>query len=326
MTRENADFRPETWVLTDGKQGMVNQCLGLAEALGVTPSLRQLSIRQPWRSLPPQLWFAPLKSLAADSAPLTPPWPDLLIATGRQTVAPAMAIRRRSGGATFCVQIQNPGVSPSHFDMVVAPRHDRLSGPNVIQTHGALGRVSPARLAEEAARFRTGLGDLPGPHVMVSLGGDNGVFRMTEAVIDQLGAHLRRMVAETGAGLLVTPSRRTDAALGQRLRTMLHGLPHLWHDGQGDNPYLGWLGLADAVVVTGDSVNMVSEACATGKPVFVVDLEGGNAKFARFHDALSRDGLTRPFRGRLENWTYPPLDDTAMVAKAVRDRLAERSA
>lgn len=326
MTRENADFRPETWVLTDGKQGMVNQCLGLAEALGVTPTLKQLSIRQPWRSLPPQFWLAPLKSLAADSAPLAPPWPDLLIATGRQTVAPAMAIRRRSGGATFCVQIQNPGVSPSHFDMVVAPRHDRLSGPNVIQTHGALGRVSPARLAEEAARFRTGLGDLPGPHVMVSLGGDNGVFRMTEAVIDQLGAHLRRMVAETGAGLLVTPSRRTDAALGQRLRTMLHGLPHLWHDGQGDNPYLGWLGLADAVVVTGDSVNMVSEACATGKPVFVVDLEGGNAKFARFHDALSRDGLTRPFRGRLENWTYPPLDDTAMVAKAVRDRLAERSA
>ena len=96
MTRDDTDFRPETWALSDGKQGMVNQCLGLAEALGVTPSLRQLSIRQPWRSLPPQLWLAPLKSLAADSAPLTPPWPDLLIATGRQTVAPAMAIRRRS--------------------------------------------------------------------------------------------------------------------------------------------------------------------------------------------------------------------------------------
>ena len=326
MTRDDTDFRPETWALSDGKQGMVNQCLGLAEALGVTPSLRQLSIRQPWRSLPPQLWLAPLKSLAADSAPLTPPWPDLLIATGRQTVAPAMAIRRRSGGTTFCVQLQNPGVSPAHFDLVVAPRHDRLSGPNVIQTHGALGRVSPARLAEEAARFRAGLGDLPGPHVMVSLGGDNSVFRMTEAVIDRLGGHLRQLVADTGAGLLVTPSRRTDTALGERLRAMLQDLPHLWHDGQGDNPYLGWLGLADAVVVTGDSVNMVSEACATGKPVFVVDLEGGNTKFARFHDALSRDGLPRPFRGRLENWTYPPLDDTAMVAKAVRDRLAERSA
>lgn len=317
---------PVTWVMTDGKPGMLNQCLGLAEALGVTPSQRQLVIRQPWRSLPPQLWFAPLHSLAASSDPLAPPWPDLLIATGRQTVAPAMAIRRRSGGRTFCVQIQNPGVAPANFDLVVAPMHDRLSGPNVIQTHGALGRVSPARLAREAERFRAGLGDLPRPHVMVSLGGDNGVFRMTEGVIDRLGEQLRQVCADSDAGLLVTPSRRTGAALGQRLRDMLRDLPHLWYDGSGDNPYLGWLGLADAVVVTGDSVNMVSEACATGKPVFTVDLEGGNAKFARFHDALSRDGLTRPFRGRLENWTYPPLDDTAMVASAVRERLAHRQA
>jgi len=161
---------------------------------------------------------------------------------------------------------------------------------------------------------------------MVSLGGDNGVFRMTADVIDRLGADLRHLVAKSGAGLLITPSRRTDAALGQRLRDLLHDLPHLWHDGSGDNPYLGWLGLADAVVVTGDSVNMVSEACATGKPVFTVDLEGGNAKFARFHAALARDGLTRPFAGRLEHWTYPPLDDTAKVAGAVRDRLAKRAA
>jgi len=316
----------ETWVMTDGKPGMQNQCVGLAEALGVTPSIRQLVIRQPWRSLPPQLWFAPLSALAPGSSPLAPPWPDLLIATGRQTVAPAMAIRRLSGGRTFCVQIQNPKVPIDRFDLIAAPVHDRLTGPNVIATHGALGRVSPAKLAAEAERFRAGVAALSQPRIMVSLGGDNGVFRMTEAIIDQLGARLRQMVADSGASLLVTPSRRTDAALGDRLRGLLDGIPHLWHDGAGANPYLGWLGLADAVIVTGDSVNMVSEACATGKPVFIVDLEGGNAKFSRFHAALRRDGLTRPFIGKLEDWTYPPLDDTAKVADAVRERLATRMA
>ncbi|MDF1722412.1 MAG: mitochondrial fission ELM1 family protein [Minwuia sp.] len=316
----------ETWVVTDGKPGMQNQCVGLAEALGTTPSIRHLVIRQPWRSLPPHLWFAPLSALGPGSDALAPPWPDLLIATGRQAVAPAMAIRRLSGGRTFCVQIQNPKVSVSRFDLIAAPLHDRLTGPNVVETHGALGRVSPAKLAEEAERFRASVDALPQPRIMVSLGGDNSVFRMTETVIDRLGGQLRQIAADNGAALLITPSRRTDPALGERLRGLLSGLPYLWHDGTGANPYLGWLGLADAVVVTGDSVNMVSEACATGKPVFVVDLEGGNAKFTRFHTALRRDGLTRPFIGRLEHWTYPPLDDTAKVADAVRERLATRLA
>jgi mitochondrial fission protein ELM1 len=66
---------------------------------------------------------------------------------------------------------------------------------------------------------------------------------------------------------------------------------------------------------------MVSEACATGKPVYVVELEGGSAKFRAFHDGLHRDGLTRPFEGRLEAWDYAPLDDTASVAAEVRRRL-----
>lgn len=316
----------DTWVVTDGKPGMQNQCVGLAEALGTTPDVRQLVIRQPWRSLPPQLWFAPLSAIAPGSAPLSPPWPDLLIATGRQTVAPAMAIRRLSGGKTFCVQIQNPKVATSRFDLIAAPIHDRLTGPNVIATYGALGRVNPGKLAAEAEQFRAGVEALPGPRIMISLGGDNGVFRLTQTVIDRLAGQLRQMALDTGASLLITPSRRTDPALAERLRERLSGLPHLWHDGEGANPYLGWLGLADAVIVTGDSVSMVSEACATGKPVFIVDLEGGNAKFTRFHMALRRDGLTRPFIGRLEHWTYPPLDDTAKVADAVRERLATRMA
>ncbi|MEC9344938.1 MAG: mitochondrial fission ELM1 family protein [Pseudomonadota bacterium] len=313
-----------TWLLTDGKPGMENQCLGLAEALGVTPAIKRIALRQPWASLPPQLAFRPLRSLAGGSDALAAPWPDLLIASGRATVALSIAIRRLSRGRTFTVQIQNPAVSLSKFDLVAAPVHDGLSAPNVISTHGSLNRVQAARIAVEAERFRDAAAHLPRPLVMVSLGGDNKVYRMTPAVIDRLARDLRTMVEQDGAGLLVTPSRRTGADNERRLRAALAGLPHLWWDGTGDNPYLGWTGLADAFVVTGDSVNMVSEACGTGKPVMVVHLEGGNDKFGRFHTAMADAGLTRPFAGRLLRWTYPPLDDTATVAAAVRARLAAR--
>lgn len=316
--------RLRTWVLSDGKPGMENQCVGLAEVLGVAFEIKRISGRQPWRSLPPALWWRPLQCLTPDSAPLTPPWPDLLIATGRQSVAPSIAVRRAAQGQTFTVQIQNPGIALDRFDLVVTPQHDRLSGPNVIETYGALGRVTPVSLTAEAEKFRAAVAHLPRPLVMVSVGGDNKVFRLTEEVARALADGLRRIAVEDGAGLLVTPSRRTGPACEALLRAALQDLPHLWWDGEAPNPYLGWLGLADAVVVTGDSVNMVSEACVTGKPVFVHDLEGGSDKFARFHAALRRDGLTRRFEGRLVHWTYPPLNDTATVAAEIAQRLGAR--
>ena len=92
-------------------------------------------------------------------------------------------------------------------------------------------------------------------------------------------------------------------------------------NGTGANPYFGMLGLADCIVVTGDSVNMVSEACATGKPVHVFQLEGGSRKFFSFHAAFVAHGLTRPFEGRLEDWRYTPPDDVARAAAAVRKLL-----
>jgi hypothetical protein len=107
------------------------------------------------------------------------------------------------------------------------------------------------------------------------------------------------------------------AVLGRRLA----GLPATVWDGAGENPYFGLLGLADALVVTCDSVSMASEACATGKPVYIAELPGGNRKFREFHASLRAQGMTRPLVGELESWTYVPPNDTARVAKAVLGRM-----
>jgi mitochondrial fission protein ELM1 len=255
---------------------------------------------------------------------LAPPWPNVLIATGRQTVAVASAIRRASGGGTFTVQIQDPRVPPKRFDVVVVPRHDGLAGENVVTTEGALHRITTERLQAARDRFRAALAHLPRPLVAVLLGGANKQYRLTAAATDHLVTGLVRLAREHGAGLAVTPSRRTGAAAEAVLRQALRGLPAVIWDGAGDNPYFGYLAWADAIVVTSDSVNMVSEACATGKPVYVFHLDGGSDKFRRFHDNLERRGLTRPFDGRLETWSPPAFNEMAAVAAAIRIRLEAR--
>ncbi|MBT3400177.1 MAG: hypothetical protein HOL07_09860 [Rhodospirillaceae bacterium] len=310
------------WILTDGKIGMVNQCLGLARALGHDPDIKTVDLRRPWAWLPPTLIPARTSVITAGSTPLAPPWPDLLIASGRKSVAPAQAIRKASGGRTFCIQIQDPGIAVGSFDLVVAPDHDRLRGDNVVSTLGAMQGVDPAALEGARAAFADRVARLPRPLAGVLLGGDNAVYRMTPALGETLAMQLRALAADHGWGLAITPSRRTPGFVLDAVRTALDGLDvDIW-DETGPNPYLGFLAHADSIIVTGDSVNMVSEAAATGKPVHVVHLEGGSKKFTRFHEALAARGITRPFAGTLEQWTYDPPDDMAVVVGEIQRRMA----
>ena len=309
------------WAMSDGKPGMENQCVGVAEALGVTPTIKRIAPRFPWKHLPPQLWINALDAPGPDGDAIAPPWPDLLISTGRQTVAVALAIKTASGGRTFCVQIQNPTMGRRRFDLLAIPRHDRIKGRNVIETDGALHRVTPAKLTAEAEKFRTSLAHLPRPLVAVLIGGSNAIYRMTPEIMRTLAGNLAKLCTDYGAGLAVTASRRTGAENENILRDALQDLPAVMWDGTGDNPYFGYLGLADAIVVTADSVSMTTEACSTGKPVYVAALEGGSPKFERFHAGLRERGITREFEGKLESWSYPPVNDTERVAEEIRLRL-----
>lgn len=314
---------PSCWVVTDGKAGMESQCLGLAEAMGLDPLVKRVRLRVPWRQLTPWVPLPGGSAFHPASDPFGPPWPDLVIATGRRSAGPALMARARSGGRTFLVQIQDPGLPPSRFDLLVVPRHDRLEGPNVVTTAGALHRVTPARLARAAAEWEPRLARLPRPRLAVLLGGDNGVYRFTPAAADRLAGSLAALARE-GWSPMVTPSRRTGPEVMARIGAALDGTSAWIWDGTGDNPYFGILGLADAVVVTADSVNMVTEAAATGRPVHVAELEGGSAKFAAFHAAMREAGAARPFEGRIDDWTPVPLFETARVADIVWQRLRAR--
>ncbi len=311
---------PVTWVLHDGKAGMASQALGLAEATGFSFIERQLHIRFPWTCLPPRAWLLPF---AATEPTLSQPWPDLVIGCGRNTAMPALAIRRASGGRSLAAQIQDPGVGRSEFDLLVVPEHDRLRGPRVIVTRGAVHRITKARLAAERNRFPA-LTVLPRPILSVLIGGANKAYRLTLRRVGEIADAVAEILRTRGGSALVTPSRRTGAAGVGVLRARLENLPAAIWDGCGENPYFAYLALADAFMVTADSVSMISEAAATGNPVHILDLDGGNAKFARFHAAMQAAGITRPFSGRIESWRYPIPDDTARAGAALRELVLGR--
>jgi mitochondrial fission protein ELM1 len=309
---------PVVWVLHDGKPGMASQALGLAEATGFRFVEKQLSVRRPWAWLPPQLWLAPLHAANEGGVRLAPPWPDLVIGCGRHSAMPALAIRRASGGQTFAAQVQDPRVGRGEFDLLFVPEHDRLRGPRAVVTRGAIHRVTPARLAAAARRFPA-LAGLPRPILGVLIGGANRSYRLGLDRLAGIAEAIARILRASGGSAVVTPSRRTGAAGIALLRERLAGLPGEIWDGSGDNPYYAYLAVADALLVTADSVSMISEAAATGKPVHIVELGGGDAKFARFHAGMREAGITRPFAGRIESWSYAPPDDTERAGMLLRD-------
>jgi len=318
-----SDDTPLVWVLHDGKAGMASQSLGLAEATGFPFIEKSLTVHRPWAHLPPQLWLAPLAAVSDKGLRLRPPWPDLVIGCGRNTAAPALAIRRASGGRTVAAQIQDPRIGRDEFDLMLVPEHDRLRGPRIITTKGALHRVNPAKLAAARQQFPE-LDALPRPVLGVLIGGSNRAYRLTLERLGEIADAITGSLRVTGGSVVLTPSRRTGAAGVALLRERLAGLPAAIWDMTGDNPYYAYLAIADAFLVTGDSVSMVSEAAATGRPVHIFDLDGGDAKFARFHTAMREGGITRPFAGKIESWEYAPLDDTARAGAALRALVLDR--
>ena len=310
------------WVLTDGAVGMENQGLAVAEALGLPIRVKRVQTRRPWKWLPRQLRCGPLRRLQPGGDPLRPPWPRLLLTCGRQSAPLSIAIRGLSEGRTFTVHIQNPKTAFKHFDLVAVPRHDGVSGANVVLTLGAPHRVTRDKLANPlAAPLLRRHSDLPRPWLAVLLGGKSKAFRFTEARAGALAARLRQLAEDAGGSLLLTPSRRTPAGVIDILRQALAGLPQVFWDGRGDNPYFAFLGAADYLIVTGDSVNMVTEAAGTGKPVYVFQLEGRSARFDRFHAGMQRHGAARPLGEALEQWAYEPVNDTEKIAAKIRQAL-----
>ncbi|WP_421729856.1 mitochondrial fission ELM1 family protein [Brevundimonas sp.] len=319
-------------VVSDGRAGIENQGLGLAEAVARLTPARIAVKRVRWRPLFDKLPVA-LKTPAMLDPKADAPfprrgrtWPDLWIATGRATLPLSLAASRLSGGRTFVVQTQDPRLSPSRFDMVVAPAHDELEGDNVFEIIGSPHRITPQRIAEAAPAFAERIDPLPRPRVAVLIGGRSKAFDLTPAHAASLADDIAAAIQSAAGSLLLTFSRRTPEAAKAVMTQRLSALPGMIWDGAGDNPLFAFLHAADHILVTEDSANMAAEAASTGKPVHILPMAPLKrpGKFARLHAELEGHGAARPFDGRLDTWAYEPLAETDRAARAILDAMAAR--
>ncbi len=316
---------PLTWIVTDGSVGAEAQGIAVAEAIGFPFSLKRVQARGVLRWIPRRLQLrldpCRLLSFVVSNEPLGPPWPKVILSIGRRSVPIALALKRLSEPRAFAVHIQDPKVPAYYFDWIAAPSHDAFNGPNVLTTLGSMHSVTPERIAKARRGFAELIQTLPRPRVTVLLGGQSRAFSFTADDAARFGTSLARLARENGGSLLVTASRRTAPEAVAALSKTIAAVPNYVWNGKGENPYFALLGFADAIVVTEDSVNMVTEAAGTGKPVYVQQLRGRSRRNARFHALMQGAGVTRPFNGRLESWSYTPINDTEVVACVIRRAL-----
>jgi mitochondrial fission protein ELM1 len=309
-----------TWALSDGTAGNMRQADALAQALGLNPQLHHvLSPRLPWRA------WSPLRTPGSDHAfgtafanALGDP-PLLAVGCGRQA---ALATRLLRSHGAKAVQILDPRIDPAHWDLVIAPQHDRLHGANVICTLGSLHPVDDLWLAQARVDFAT-FANLPRPRTALLIGGSSRHVRFDRMAFEVLASRLEAVLAREGGSLLLSASRRTPRELRGVLRHRYTETPGMtWLDASdGDNPYPGLLAWADRIVCSPDSVNMISEACATDVPVFVFDPGRARGRLRMFLDALLARGRIRAVDSTLANFEVDPLRETTRVAAEVRARL-----
>lgn len=311
------------WTLTDGRAGNVRQAGALARALGLPARDWLLQARAPWRWAAPRLLPGSDRAFGASFSEALGRPPALAIGCGRQG---ALATRLARARGARAVQVLDPRLPPALWDIVVAPRHDGLQGDNVLTLLGSLNPVDDAwlRLARETfAR----LGRLPRPRVAFLLGGPAGHVRYDVATATRWLGAVDEVVAAEGGSLLLSASRRTPVALQQAIRARYPAdrdadARLVWlDDTDGANPYAGMLAWADRIVCTPDSVNMVSEACATFVPVFVAEPGSVQGRVRGFFDELLALGRVRPLDATLAPFAVAPLRETQRIAEALRARL-----
>ncbi len=299
---------PRVWVLTCHREGDNAQMVGLAEALGWPFEIKRIVHRRA-ELLPNLLMRVSLAGMdRRRSSPLQPPWPDLVIFAFRANENIARWIRARSGGRTRYCLVGRPWSPLAEFDLIVTTPQLKLPPrPNVLYNELPLHRVTQQRLDEQTKIWAPRLSDLPRPYIAVLVGGSSGPYVFTRRAAVRLGQRVSAMGRCTGGSLLITTSSRTSRTAAAALRATID-CPRYWHSWEGTgegNPFFGFLGLADSVVVTGESISMITEACASGKPVFMFGFGGGPVAMG----SRGSEWGTWPWVARLEDlhpqtWLY----------------------
>ena len=311
---------PVVWLIDAYRAGERGQVRALVDALGWPCETKVLSYRS-HVFLPHVLGQSTLRGITAESAALLqPPWPDLVISCGVRNEPVCRWIREQSGGHTRYVHVGRPWAPLDTFDLVITtPQYRVPPHPNVLNNMLTLHSVTEERLAQARKEWESTFAEMPRPRFAVMVGGDSGPFTLGVKAAARLGRDASQLARATGGSLLVSTSSRTRPAAVEALQAAITAPNYFyqWAPAQSENPYMGILAWADRLIVTGDSIAMLSEACATGKPVTMFDLGGMRAIY---------DESVRDFRvggmlyALLLRWFWQPLSrDITLVHRRLRE-------
>lgn len=285
------DGMPRVWVLDAYRSGEKTQVRALAQGLGWPYEIKSLTYRK-FEMRTNLLRGSDLRGVdLPNSDALAPPWPDLVISMGMRNEPVARWIRDQSGDRTRLVFLGRLWADPALFDLVITtPQYRVPDRPNVLRNALPLHPLGPARLDAARAHWAPKLAHLPRPYLTLNIGGPSGPYAFGTRASARLLRDTLALAQARGGSLLVSSSARTppEAITAFAAQTDVPMQLYRFRPNDPDNPYLGFLAVADEIIVTADSISMLSEAYATGKPVHMFDLGAGALSMR--HDALMAIG------------------------------------
>ncbi|NRA73263.1 MAG: mitochondrial fission ELM1 family protein [Rickettsiales bacterium] len=316
------------WVITNGSAGTVSQALGLAQAIGFKEIKQKIFKANFTFSLIPSIAHIFLKRfLSSDSDKLEKPWPDVIIGCGRRVIPFLLYIKKTTKGKTYCIYVQDPRISTKYFDLIVKMQHDPIKGDNVITTDFSLNLVNRKRLISELKKYKRKFTKFSAPYFTILIGGNTKRYKMSDKAIQDLLNKIKKIIKLCSGSVLITTSRRTPNLVTKTLMNDFSKNNKVYittPNSKDGNLYFAMLALAEKVFVTNDSVNMISEACACEKPVYILELfDISLGKTEEFLHTLNSKNLIKTFNGRLSKSTNRAIfcNNNELIAKKIKNRL-----
>ena len=301
-------------LLTEGMHGMISQVEGLAKALDIEFAHQKVELNGFWKLIPPKL--TPVSKLVFKKIDISDF--DIIISCGRKSVIPSIYLKKSSKKKIFNIHIQDPKVSLSNFDLVIAPEHDNLREKNVITSKGAIHYLTPDEIKNNHNYLVDKL-NKNHEYLLLVLGGPNKYYDYKDKNLTNIFVIIKKILNKNNLQAIVIPSMRTPKKTINLASEHL-GAENLVINNVDKKAYLSGLSLAKYIVVTCDSTSMISEAALTGKPIYIADIPAKrkDERFKKFRDLFSELNITKNLNEKLEIWTYKSLNETNRIAEEIK--------
>ena len=306
-------------LLTEGMHGMISQVEGLAKALDLEFIHEKIELNNFWKLIPPR--FTPVKNFVFKNN-IDKDF-NVAISCGRKSVIPSIYLKQKFKNKIINIHIQDPKVALDNFDFIVAPEHDGIEGGNVLKSRGAIHYLRKSELEEskDYLKSRAKKEKL----ITLIVGGPNKYYSYDQKSIEEIFTRIQRSFIENNYQLIFIPSMRTPQKIIEKAKDFFDK-DQIIIDRVDKKAYLSSLQLAERIVVTCDSISMISEAAITGKPIYVAQMQviKKNYRFIKFFELFKSLNIIRdlePIEIMLDKWNYDKLNETDKIASSIKDRL-----